>query len=143
MTLQSQIAKALAPLIGEAMWAAGLAGIVWLQFGDERVTVGLKEPRIVGTHALHISSPWEWREKWGDVRADHHSDRAALERLGNTRPVCVAIDPKEDGGVTLLFEDASTLEIEAGTADQDEFWRVFEPWQETPHFVVGPAGVEE
>jgi hypothetical protein len=126
------------------MWAAGLAGdILWLHFGGEHLVVDMRgEPRTVGSHALHVSSSWQWVEAWGDVRADYHFAHAELEFLGAKRPICEAVAADDNGGFQLRFADQSVLCVEA-EGNAEEYWRVFAPSREAPHFVVGAHGVEE
>ena len=122
------------------MWSAGLAGdLLWLQFGQERITIDLAGiPRTVGAHALHVSAPWRWVEAWGDVRADHCSSAAELGRLGTDRPICENILAQDSGTLQLRFSDGSCLHVEA--EGNDEYWRLLQPGRDDPHFVVGPWG---
>lgn len=127
------------------MWAAGKAGsITWLQFGPRHVVAdrrsGTKE---VGQHALHLDCPWRWVEAWGETRADDHADHAGLGHLGESSPVCVSVAADDHGAIVLGFHDGSRLLVEPDLEDtSDEWWRLFEPSRDTPHFVVGPTGIE-
>ena len=58
--MQQEIERALAPLIGRAVWAAGRAGaMLWVQLGERRPRraddPGAPE---VGEYALHVSCAW-------------------------------------------------------------------------------------
>ena len=148
MSNRKQVEVTLARLIGEPMWAAGRAGIVWFQFGADRATIDRRgNPRAVGTFALHITCPWRWLEPWGDVRADDQREHADLVMLGQERLQCVAVTAGESGGFCLTFSDRSTLIVEpddgASEGDDDEYWRLFSPGQDTAHFVIGRHGIAE
>jgi hypothetical protein len=56
----TEIAVALAPLLGLPLWAAGRSGeLVWFQIGERR-TVASEDGgrREVGTYSLHLACPW-------------------------------------------------------------------------------------
>jgi hypothetical protein len=144
MPLRDHVEMALSCLIGEPMWASGLAAsMLWLQFGQELVARDHRgKARTVGRHALHIDCPWQWLEASGDVRADHDFSHEELVVLGGARPVCESVQADERGGFRLRFADGSTLVVEPDTA-AEEYWRLLEPGRDTPHFVVGANGVEE
>lgn len=144
-SLKTTIETALSPLQGLPLWSVGRAGsLAWLQFGARHMVAdrrtGTKE---VGDYALHVDCPWSWTTAWGDEIADHESTHSELTELDAVPAMCKAIEADAGGGLLLRFEDGSTLTIAPeAEPDVEEYWRFFEPHRETPHFVIGPNGVE-
>jgi len=58
--MKAEVAAALVPLLGQAIWAAGRAGdLVWLQIGARKSVASQGDgQREVGTYALHLACPW-------------------------------------------------------------------------------------
>ena len=139
------IQAALRPLVGQPLWAAGrAASIAWFQFGGRHtVSDGRSGTKEVGSYAIHLDCPWTWTRPWGDVVADHNSGDDELTELA-LLPVAVRnIAAEDDASVRITFDDSSVLTVQPEPdADTEEYWRFFEPFRETPHFVVGPGGVE-
>ena len=146
MSIRKHVEQALACLVDQPMWAAGLAGpIAWFQFGSRRVvpnprTGGTKE---VGEYALHVDCPWRWVEAWGDSRADHHAEHGGLAHLGHPPPICNGASATDRGAIELSFNDGSRLLVEPDLEeDTEEWWRLLQPSVDAPHFVVGSSGIE-
>jgi hypothetical protein len=58
--VKDEIERALAPLIGRPVWAAGRAGaMLWLHLGERRVrTANSSGSGDLAEYALHVSCPW-------------------------------------------------------------------------------------
>ena len=149
MTSAEPIQVALDSLRHLPMWDAGWAGdIAWFAFGAQ-----VQRPdrrggqRVVGEYALHISCPWRWCAVSGFVRADETSDSAALHALGQPTTHFVSGGRDSGGPLILRFGNGDTLEIAdpgepPSSEDEIEYWRLFQPGLQTPHFLVSSTGVE-
>ena len=125
------------------LWGIGrAASLLWLQFG-ERHTVpawrgGTKQ---VGTLALHIDCPWFWK-RGKRIVASPNSELGVLEKLVAPPIVCRTAIAQERGSFELQFDNNMTfaVSVEDDTdSNADEYWRLFEPAADTPHFVVGAS----
>ena len=140
------ILAALKPLVSKPMWGAGWAGdVAWFEFGD-RVMRSDRHgaQREVGEYALHVSSRWAWRTDSGFLRADE--DAIVLSQLGGLMAHVLRGDADDSGRLSLQFDNGDTLVVEPedpeSDSDEIEYWRLFQPWLETPHVVVSNRGVE-
>ena len=142
--MKQLIERTLIRLVGQPLWAVGRAGLVWFQFGQRRVvTTRQGDTKEVGAYALHLQCPWSWSRSWGEVIADCGSDSNELSGLPVAPVICESVEARLDGSFRLVFDDYSVLVVEPRADEQaDEYWRFFEPQRDTPHFVVGPKGVE-
>ena len=163
--MSSEIADALSVLNGLPMWAAGRAGpLLWLHFGGTHEFVDryrANEAKTVGDYALHIDCPWRIvqrdvvvvgaldRFSPGDGQEDddfdwNHSrdtrwDRRLqqfMERYGTSGPIVRAIEMRGAGAFALRFDDEVSLDVLPNRSTDGEYWRLFEPYRETPHVVV-------
>jgi hypothetical protein len=128
-------------MVSLPLWGIGqAASLLWLQFG-ERHTVrawrnGTKE---VGSLALHVDCPWYWRRE-NQIIASWRSEFELVQRLVSAPIVCRKAIAQESGSFELQFDnEASFIATVEDHADPeaDEYWRLFEPTRDTPHFVVG------
>ena len=143
--MKRAIEHTLARVVERPLWAVGrAASLVWFQFGDRHlVTDSRGNTKDVGSYALHLDCPWSWTSSSGEVVADQDSDHAELAELLPTPVICEHIEAGDDGSFRMTFADSSTLEAHADPdPETDEYWRFFEPHRQTPHFVVGPKGVD-
>lgn len=143
MSTKRAIKDRLSDLVGMPMWAVGrAASLVWIQFGDRLVAKSpLGHTREVGTYALHIDCPWSWRRDH-EVLADNDTDLEQLQKLASTPIICKGVSAFETGSFVMRFENGTKLMVSVDDdPDADEYWRLFEPAIDSPHFVVGPRGV--
>jgi hypothetical protein len=144
--MKQAIEHALAPVVGQPLWAVGrVASLVWFQFGGRHVVVDRQgRQREVGSYALHVDCPWSWTRSWGEVIVDHESAHDELSDCLAVPVCCQSIDCRDNGSFRIHFDDHTILTV-AVEADPDpaaeEYWRFFEPHLDTPHFVVGAGGV--
>ena len=144
--MKQTIEQALAPVVGQPLWAVGrAASLVWFQFGERRVVADRQgRRREVGSYALHLACPWSWTRSWGEVIVDHESDDDELSDALAILVCCQSIDARDNGSFRMHFDDHTMLTV-AVEADPDpaaeEYWRFFEPYVDAPHFVVGAGGV--
>jgi hypothetical protein len=144
--MRKTIEQKLKAIEGHPVWAAGRAArMLWIQIGDCHTVPawggGTKE---VGTFALHIDCPWSWKQ--GEVViADQDSSLEHLNDLILTPMICQTIFTYDDGSFELKFRNGTVLAVfaEADVVDEEtEFWRLFMPAADTPHFVVGSKGIQ-
>ena len=143
--VKDAIERGLRPLVGLPLWAVGRAGsLKWFQFGDRRTVPALRGgSKEVGEYALHLDCPWHLVGPAGQVAATDESEPELLARLANPPLTCEAVFGSDDGGAGLRFAGGWSLVVEAGGPDRLEYWRLFRPAVGGPHFVVGPAGIED
>jgi hypothetical protein len=139
------IERALRPLLGLPLWAVGrAASLAWFQFGDRRTVPTFRGgSKVVGAYALHLDCPWRIVGPDGRVAATDESGPELLARLADPPLVCAEGLGSDDGGARLRFVGGWSLVVEPGGPDHLEYWRLFRPGAGGPHFVVGPAGIEE
>ena len=141
--MKAAIEKKLAALMNLPMWSVGRAGDVdWFQFGGHHAVPSKRvEIKDVGDYALHTQCSWVLMSSpYGPPIAGSESERDDLEPLGTLGLVCQDIVADDQGGFVLQFASGHCLKVEPDD-DAEEFWRFFEPYRKTPHFVVGAAGV--
>jgi hypothetical protein len=146
MKTKAAIELHLKDLVGMSLWAIGrAASLVWFQFGERHTAKDYRgATKEVGTYALHIDCQWSWR-KGSEVVADNNSDLSELEGLVSTPLTCNGISASDNGSFELRFDNRTRLVISVepdADTDADEYWRLFEPELDAPHFVVGPKGVQ-
>src|SRR5262249_36888527 len=111
-----------------------------LQFGGRHTVPAWRSgTKQVGTLALHIDCPWYWTQG-NQIVASWRSEFELLERLVSVPIICRRAIAQESGSFELQFDGNATLvtTVEDHTdSDADEYWRLFEPSRDTPHFVVG------
>jgi hypothetical protein len=58
--MKAEVAAALTPLLGQAIWTAGRAGdLAWFQVGERRTAPSHDNgQREVGSYAIHLACPW-------------------------------------------------------------------------------------
>ena len=170
--MKNEVEIALGRLIGLPLWGAGrAAGMEWFQFGERHIVATRNGgTKIIGTWALHISCPWRIRNSEKIVvassdcymRADHllesledfnwdvqganqRDQRMALFMENKENSLVVAnVVADYFGGFCL--ELASNIYLEAFphvSTGEFEYWRLFQPSTESPHFVVTSSGLED
>jgi hypothetical protein len=163
---KAEIDRAMRVLVGKALWKCTRAGdMACFDFGALRTVPafggGTKE---AGEYALHVQCPWRITQEGrfivgsGDLHypANHESGREIpakfdCDRDPNlrdkllsqmfekqqtlvVREVCAAAA----GAVNILLTDGIALDIFPHDSD-GEWWRLFEPGENTRHFVAGAA----
>jgi len=127
-------------VVGLPLWAIGqAASLLWLQFGERHTVAasrgGTKE---VGTLALHVDCPWYWKRKH-QIVASWRSESELVNQLVSAPIICRAAIAQTSGSFELQFDGdtfVTTVEDDEDP-DAEEYWRLFEPARDTPHFVVG------
>jgi hypothetical protein len=139
------IQKELSVLIGLPLWAVGRAGTLeWFHFGNHHAVpdrrTGIKD---VGDYALHIDCAWSLATSpFGAIIATDEVSREDLAVIGDMHLTCEEVVADDRGGFVLQFTSKHCLTVEPDDDEAEEFWRLFEPHRDTPHFVVGEAGIE-
>ncbi len=142
--MKEEIERALQALIGLPLWAVGRAGsLEWFQFGGRRTIPNLRgASKEVGEFAIHLDCAWRLVEPSGQVVMTDESQPDLLACLADPPLVCCGVSAAADGSVRMRLSDGRVLVVEPCNADSLEYWRMFRPGTEEPHFVVGPAGIE-
>ncbi len=78
-----------------------------------------------------------WESFIGGVDPVTHSFEGEMPAV-----TVIAVDENRIGDLVIGFSDGSKLEV-YGCGTDDEFWRLFEPREDTPHYVVGTYGETE
>jgi hypothetical protein len=171
--MKEEIQKAMKPLIGMPFWSVGrIADLEWFCFGKNRREVVSRtgQTKVVSDYALHLTCGWiivkdkqvyaanddryfakgddpflncgsfDWNTPEGN-RLDERI--AVLDKQISEKPLIVlSIDVDEIGGMSISFTDNYSLRVFPNTSFA-EYWRLFEPYKETEHFVVTAEGVEQ
>lgn len=143
MSLQAVVENKLAVLLKLPLWGVGRAGnVIWFQFGGHRAVPARKiEIKDVGDYALHTQCDWTLTSSaYGAVIADSESPRDDLDSIGRLGLVCEEVVANDRGGFVLRFASGHCLTVAPDDDEADEFWRLFEPSRDRPHFVVGATG---
>ena len=141
--MKEAITVAIGRLRGLALWSVGRAGIVWFQFGSRWIVPaargGAKE---VGELALHLGCPWRLIGPDSELLACDESEPKVLAGLASPPLHCSTARAWEGGAFELEFAGGERLRVEPDDPDCVEYWRLFSPCSDRPHFVVGPAGID-
>ncbi len=145
-----QVVKVLNNLVGEQLWSCGRAAdLLWLQFGDQvQVRTFRGQIKVVGRFALHIQCAWklEWpgsMQVASDSESNLDIDRALASLAQVHLPaVVVQVSVLSAGGFRLALERGGFLEVFPDASDEEEQWRLLQPYQ-GPHFVFERAGLSE
>lgn len=141
--MRDTIQNELSVLLGLPLWAVGRAGsLEWFHFGGHHAVPDRRtEIKDVGDFALHIDCTWSLiTSRFGEAIATDESSREDLAAIGGMQLMCEEVVADDRGGFVLQFASKHCLKVEPD--DEEEFWRLFEPHRESPHFVVGAAGIE-
>jgi hypothetical protein len=156
--------QALAVLIGLPLRTIGRAGnLLWLGLGEWREVPDHRGgARSVGQWAIHIQCDWGFSksgspivssadyyvnfngsdlgDNWDVIGANRFDKRAAQLRAAFEviPPRVVSIECDSVGGFSMHFDDISQLDVNPSEEISEEFWRLFEPGTDGPHFVVPP-----
>ena len=128
-------------VVGLPLWAMGhAASLLWLQFGERRNVSNMRGgTRDVGTLALHVDCPWYWKRS-SQIVASWRSEPELVARLLSAPLICRAAIAQASGSFELQLDGDTTfvVTVEDDTdPDAEEYWRLFEPALDRPHFVVG------
>lgn len=161
--MKEQTRRALASLIGMALWSSGRAAdLEWFQFGQRRTVTKRGGTKEIGEYALHVQCGWRIRRgdqvvvggrdlyyppkdsdvalddfDW-DVQGANRRDKGIADLFQNeTRQFLVReVEVGHAGGFTLIFDDEYALDVFPDDSLSEEHWRIFKPSAEEPHFVV-------
>jgi len=141
----AKIEQAFRSLVGLSLWSVGRAAtLTWFQFGGPKMVSdgrgGMKE---VGEYALHTESAWRIYGVAGELLASDESSDHALARVCELSLVCEGTSSSSGGAIDLRFLEGQHLVVDRGDPDALEYWRLFRPETDGPHFVVGPHGIDE
>ncbi len=168
--MKLQVEDALKVLIGKTLWDGGRAGeIEWFQFGN-RQTVTIRDTiKDVGEYALHVQCAWRISSPTGIFvgsldrycpvnESDLQRDDFEWDQPGNNRcdeRISMLFNGREDtpfvvnsvsadqyGGFCLSLSDSYSLEVFPDLSLDNECWRLFQPSEDTEHFVVTGEGIE-
>jgi hypothetical protein len=144
--------------------------MLWLQFGARVRAPSESDPdRVTGQYALHLQCPWRISSREGivvgssDMYVPWHADVPEFVfdpgRPGDavadlhlrewiaayvTRPlVVVGIDVDRCSGFVLRLSEGFAMEVFPNSSEpthEREEWRLLQPGQEKPHFVVRSGG---
>ena len=153
--------------------AGRVVDMTWFQFGDQRTIPGQgpESTRMAGTYALHVQCAWRISDPKGIVVASDDRYFAAGdnpfgiedafdwirpganrcdERLAaffanrvQTPPVVTSCYADDFGGLRLRLSNGVTLEVFPDNSLPNEHWRLFQPGNDTSHFVVTGNGIED
>jgi len=167
--MKEEVQKAIAPLIGQPLWALGRAvDLAWFEFGRRRTVTGWKgETREVGDYALHVQCAWRITlgEKVlvgrGDIfcppeetdepttpdfdwQKANRFDRIVKKLFENeSRQFTVlSVAAGDAGSFTISLQDGYTVQVFPQDSESGEHWRIFGPCTTRPHFVVTGKGIE-
>ena len=161
--MKKQIEDALMVLRDQPLWSAGRAAdLAWFQFGERRTVKDYRgNPKVVGEYALHVQTPWriirEDRVIVGsndlcDPATENDSegedfDWAASSPYGMDAKLTALFENEtrqfltrniqigEAGSFSIIFNDGYSLGVFPDGSSKREYWRLFNPYQGTAHFV--------
>jgi hypothetical protein len=141
---EDAITDVLNRLLNLPLWAIGRAGsLEWFQFGTKRIVPTLRGgKKEVGEIALHVDCPWRLLDAAGNLVASDESAREILSAVASPPLTCCGVSVRSPGHFTVDFLSGEQILVEAVDEECLEYWRLFWPASEKPHFVIGPAGSE-
>lgn len=169
--MKDEIKAQLSKLIEKPLWGVGRsADLEWFQFGDKHTVPayggGAKQ---VGDYALHIQCAWRIIEtgsvvvasqdmyvpaddpveipydfEWDVVGANLCDLRVAelFSRHVPDLPIVTEVRCDDLGGFQVNLSRGITVDVFPDSSRPVEYWRLFQPAEESPHFVVTGAGIE-
>jgi len=167
--MKEQIQRALEVLKGKPLWSSGRAAdLEWFQFGQRRRVTTRGQTKEVGEYALHVQCAWRithadevvvgYRDlyypaeatdevpedfNWDILGANRRDKKIAALFENETRQFLVRlVDVGEAGSFKIFLESDYALEVFPDDSLPDEYWRIFKPCAEGPHFVLTGKGVE-
>lgn len=170
LKLKEKIQRATAPLVGMRLWAAGRAAdLLWLHFGERHTVNDFRgNPKEVGEFALHLQCAWRIVQgdkvmvasrdlyypagsgsdskevppgfNW-DVQGANRLDERLPQFFQHASLHVVHIEAGHAGVLQIFLGNDTVLEVFPDDSFDGEHWRLFRPYVEEHHFVVGGAGV--
>jgi hypothetical protein len=165
--LSQDIEAVLTPLIGKPLFAVHRAAErEGLSFGErwemcETRGRGARQVREISEYALHVACAWRFRtsnellvasrdvyavleghDSWDQIGSNRRDVRVAGLLRPRLPAVVREIHPDPVGGFALHFTDGLVFEVFPDDTDDDEHWRMFQPFQTTPHYVLKSSGLE-
>ena len=142
--MKEAITAVIGRLRGLDLWKVGRAGIVWFQFGSRRTVPTAREgTKEVGEIALHLGCPWRLTGPDGEPQVCDQSEPEVLAGIGSPPLLCSMARAGKGGAFELEFAGGERLKVKPDDPDCEEYWRLFSPYSDEPHFVVGPAGLDQ
>ena len=169
--MRTQVQEALSVLIGQPLWSSGRAAdLEWFQFGRRKTVQDSRGDRKeVGEYALHVQCAWRIRQgdhivvasrdlysppeesddcpdnfNWDVQGANRRDKRIAELFLCETRQFLVrTLEVGAAGSFTITFDDEYALDVFPDDSLSGEYWRIFKPYADEPHFVVTGKGLED
>jgi hypothetical protein len=169
-SMKNQVEDALRVLTGKILWGAGRAGeIAWFQFGNKETIITERETiKEVGEYALHVQcarritssqgifvgsqdmhypagEPYQKLEDfdWDQPGANRCDERISLLFSKQEAFLVEGVSADSFGGFCLILSDGFSLETFPDDSLDDEFWRLFQPYKDTQHFIVTGCGIEK
>jgi hypothetical protein len=157
----TNIRKALAPVVGLPLWCIGrAANLLWLHFGELRtVPAHGGGTKSVGQWAIHVQCPWRicrhgrivvaqqdfYYSPEGDALDDwdfpgkNRFDSVAATlcaEFKSSLPLVASVAPDDIGGFSLHAANDYRLDVFPANSDVAcEHWRIFQPGDTRTHFV--------
>jgi hypothetical protein len=150
------------------LWAAGRASdLAWFHFGQRRtVTDSRGDSKEVGEYALHLQCAWRivQGEKiivasrdlyyptgsvtpevssgfhW-DVQGANRLDERLQQFMKEASLFVVGAEAGRGGALQVFLGNDTALEVFPYDSFDGEHWRLFRPYADESHFVVGGAGI--
>lgn len=169
----ARMEQALEPLIGLPLRSMGrVLDLEWFGFGRSReVTARSGRTKIVEDWALHVQCAWRlsaphcvitgrhdlyypagdpearsegWSpfEEGARSRLDERTEQL-LAAWEASPPVVNGVSADALGGIRLSLTNGHVLEVWPDDSVPRECWRLFEPYRDKPHFVVGGEHFEK
>jgi hypothetical protein len=168
MNMRTELATAVASLVGLPLWSSGRAAdLQWFAFGDRRtITTSNGKEREVGEFALHVQCPWRIvcddkivvgsadlhypadetaevpEDDWDGVVTRRDRRVSALFESGRRFFTVKQVDVGDAGALRIALDEGYALEIFPQSSVNNEDWRLFRPYLDEPQVVVSGIGIE-
>lgn len=166
--MKEQIEKAAAVLIGKNLWDCNRAvDLASFAFGEKRQVSSDDKVKVIGEYGLHVQCAWqiaredqvlvgsadvyypagdeEFSENFDWDKGPNRRDKLLYELFegGKHGYAVTGIEGGAAGKLRIRLSEGLTLEIMPDDSLPHEHWRLFQPYQGAPHFVVTGKGIEE
>ncbi len=166
--MRSQIVRATSVLLRLPLWKSNRAAdLEVFHFGGPRMTLDRNHHTVeVGDYTLSVQCPWRItrddriivgnsdlyyppKSEAEQPLVDFDWDRKINRRdellrsvFDNTGKLTVSrVDVGDAGAVTISMDNNFKLDLFPNDSADDEYWRLFRPTIDAPHFVVSSSGV--
>ncbi len=113
----------------------------WCLTGAQGIVTGLRDLYVPAGDPNASTEGWSPLERESPSRLDEITERLVSE-WAVAPPVVWLASADDLGGVRLELTSGHVLEVWPDDSLPDEYWRLFEPWRDTPHFVVTGNGID-